>query len=116
MVGLPSSRGSEGSFQGLSLVGMRSSPPPPFKWMHRLKKLIYDEVRCFTTHIRCYLEIMRIEQIIERMFVAQFLDGLMVTITKGYPVDLHGGDILDRLIKHVRPLNTSLHSRLFSLK
>lgn len=52
----------------------------------------------------------------EHMFVLQFLEGPVLAMAKGYLVSLKVGEILDKLIKHVRPLDASLHKRLIYLK
>lgn len=91
MVRPPSPRGNEGSFQGPSPRGMRGSPQPSLKWTHCLKKLVYDEVRGFATHMRCYIEIMGMEPTMERTFVLQFFESPVLVMAEGYSVDLDGG-------------------------
>lgn len=43
----------------------------------------------------------------ERMFVFEVLDGSVLVMAEGYLLNLDGGELLRRLIKHVCSLNAS---------
>ena len=95
-------------------------PPTPrvnhVRWTKHLTRLSYGEVKTFVTLFKAYLQAAGLSEAEAKLTLLQSLEGEALKLLAGMSTQMDTRELLEQLMKRVRPSDTVLEGKLLKIK
>lgn len=97
-----------------------TTPPAPrvnhVRWTKQLSRLSYGEVKTFVTLFKAYLQAANLSEAEAKLTLLQSMEGEALQLLAGLSTQMDTHELLEQLMKRVRPSDTVLEGKLLKIK